>query len=218
MKQIYIVVAVFSLYFLGCSPVYILNDFRSKDKFYEDFNKSVADKNVNVILTNDSSFNIINAEIVNDTLYSVKYATINQYRRIALAEINNINYLTNDYKSGELLLKNNETLQAEGIKIFSDSVGFTEIKRLMTRENISNITKVKNVVYNKHWPGIIPGIICGFLGSFIIAGLGESSSTNSDSGFFSSGAAMFIGVPIGTLLGAGIGWYIGYDCTYHFNR
>ena len=162
MKIKYLVIVVYALFFIGCSSIYTVSDFSSKDKFYEDFNSFVKNKNVKVTLNNDSSFTTFkNTRISNDTLI-----LIGQNENAA-----------NKY----ILLRN-----------------------------------VKTIYYKKNWPGIIPGVISGFLLSFAIAGIGESGNTG-DTGFFGGGGAIFIGVPAGTVIGGVIGWFLGYEYTYQFN-
>ena len=69
MKKFYLIIAVFALFFIGCSSTYRISDFPSKDKFYGDFNKFADNKNMKVTLTNDSSFTAEGkTEISGDTL------------------------------------------------------------------------------------------------------------------------------------------------------
>jgi hypothetical protein len=162
MKIIIFIVTFISLFLIGCSSIYTVKDFSSKDKYYEDFNSFVKNKNVKVTLNNDSSLTTFeNTRISDDTL---------------------------------ILMGQNEN---------------AAIKYIPLRN-------VKTIYYKKNWPGIIPGVISGFLLSFAIAGIGESSSTG-DTGFFGGGGAIVIGVPAGTILGGIIGWFLGYEYTYQFN-
>ena len=69
MKIFYLITAVFLLTLTGCSSIYRISDFPSKDKFYGDFNKFADNKNLKVTLTNDSSFySRRKTEISEDTL------------------------------------------------------------------------------------------------------------------------------------------------------
>lgn len=64
MRYIYLIFAGISLFIIGCSSTYSVGDFPSKEKFYENFNKSIK-----VILVNDSSYIIDkNVKISNDSL------------------------------------------------------------------------------------------------------------------------------------------------------
>jgi hypothetical protein len=69
MKVIYLIGIVFILFLIGCSSTYKVSDFPSKEKFYDDFNKSINNKTAKVILYNDSSFSITgNIKIASDSL------------------------------------------------------------------------------------------------------------------------------------------------------
>jgi hypothetical protein len=70
MKKFYLTIGVFASLFIGCSSTYKVSDFSSREKFYDDFNKSVKDKIVKVTLDNDSTFNCKEStNIANDSLY-----------------------------------------------------------------------------------------------------------------------------------------------------
>ena len=69
MKIFYLITLAFAFFFLGCSSTYKVSDFPSKDKFYEDFNKSMYNKFVKVSLVSDTTFIITgNVKISNDSL------------------------------------------------------------------------------------------------------------------------------------------------------
>jgi hypothetical protein len=71
MKIYYLIFAVVSLLFIGCSSTYTIKSFSSKEKFYEDFNKSASGKTLTVVLTNDSTFVIgRGARVSNDSLFT----------------------------------------------------------------------------------------------------------------------------------------------------
>ncbi|MHB8338924.1 MAG: hypothetical protein ACYDEE_16030 [Ignavibacteriaceae bacterium] len=57
----------------SCSSIYSVKDFSTKEKFYEDFNKFMKNKTIEITLINDSSFIALGgAKINNDTLnYSI---------------------------------------------------------------------------------------------------------------------------------------------------
>ena len=57
----------------GCSSVYTIYDFPSKEKFYKDFNSFAENKSLIVTLINDSSFTMnCYSKITADTLFFVK--------------------------------------------------------------------------------------------------------------------------------------------------
>lgn len=69
MKNLSLLIPIFIFFIAGCSSTYRVNDFSSKEKFYEDFNKSMHNKSVNVLLANNSSFiSSGNVLISNDSL------------------------------------------------------------------------------------------------------------------------------------------------------
>ena len=94
---------------IGCSSIYKVSDFSSKNKFYEDFNSFAKNKSIKIIMTNDSSF--ITSEgpyILNDSLI---FTTITQKEEtIDKNEIKDIKYSGNDMSnlSGRIILKNGD--------------------------------------------------------------------------------------------------------------
>ncbi len=154
---------IFLLFLSSCSYYYSEKSFSTKEKYYKDFNDFAKNKNVEVTLTNDSSFTTLNgSSISNDTL--------------------TFNYKNNKLLSGYIPVKN-----------------------------------IKEIYYKKNWPGIIPGVIFGALASVAITGIGMNASRSSNSGFFGGGYAWFYGIPVGTIIGGVIGWFIGANYTYQFN-
>jgi hypothetical protein len=73
---------------LGCYSTYTINDFSSKEKFYEDFNNSVGTKDLNITLINDSLISIKGGGILKqDTLYT----STNVF---PIQTVKNVNYKT----------------------------------------------------------------------------------------------------------------------------
>ena len=220
MKIFYLIATVFLLTFIGCSSTYKVSDFSSKDKFYEDFNSFARNKNMKVTLTDDSSF-ITNegTMISNDSLILLYHYQKEVTNTIPQSEIRNIRdiYDANSNHIIKILLKDGREFSEKDVKYLPDSsIQFTTNKTLSINKSIP-LSNVKEAYYKKHWPGIIPGIISGFLISFVIAELGDAFSTHVDSGIFATGAANVEGVPVGTIAGGVIGWFIGYAYTYQFN-
>jgi PBP1b-binding outer membrane lipoprotein LpoB len=54
MKNIYGLFFLLALLLMGCSSTYTIKDFPSKERFYEDFNNSVKNKDVSITLMSDS--------------------------------------------------------------------------------------------------------------------------------------------------------------------
>ena len=71
MQNIYSLLFVLVLLLMGCSFTYTIKNFHSKEKFYEDFNNSAKNKDLNITLINDSSFSVIGGRVLKqDTLYT----------------------------------------------------------------------------------------------------------------------------------------------------
>ncbi len=69
MKYIYLIIFAVPFFLVGCSSIYTVKDFSSKEKFYDDFNKFAKDKDLEITLLNDSSFSTgYGAVIINDKL------------------------------------------------------------------------------------------------------------------------------------------------------
>ena len=93
MKIIYLISSISLLILTGCYSTYQVSDFSSRVKFYEDFNKSVIEKDVKVTLSNDSSFFMSNdAAIENDSLYFTSEEIKSGIKMIALSDTNGICY------------------------------------------------------------------------------------------------------------------------------
>ncbi|MHB8338925.1 MAG: hypothetical protein ACYDEE_16035 [Ignavibacteriaceae bacterium] len=153
----FFITTFFSLAFIGCSSIYSVKDFSSKEKLYQDFNNSVKDKSINVKFINDSSLTINNGAVIkNDTLYSIGYRLDKNYRKVALSEIKKINYTGTDYKSANLQLKNDEQINAGDINIANDTVEYSVTKKILTQSEVAPLDKLKEASYKNHWLGI-PG-------------------------------------------------------------
>jgi hypothetical protein len=85
MKNIYMLLFVFLLLIMGCSSTYTVQNFHSKEKFYEDFNNSVKTKEVKVYLNNENSFTVYNgAYFFQDTLFtSILIIPINKVNKVS---------------------------------------------------------------------------------------------------------------------------------------
>jgi len=72
MKYFNSLLIVLSLLLTGCSSIYSIKDFPSKDKFYQKFNSSVGYKDIDITLTNDSQRTIFGGgTLKQDTLYTL---------------------------------------------------------------------------------------------------------------------------------------------------
>jgi len=101
---------------MGCSSTYKVTDYPSKEKFYEDINNSIGNRDFNVV-TDDSSFTgFRGSEIKNDSLYAVT-RIIEKKETISSEDIKEIKYFGKAYEepSADIWLKNGEELRAENL-------------------------------------------------------------------------------------------------------
>jgi hypothetical protein len=220
MKNIYYLFFVSSLLFVGCST-YTIRDYPSKDKFYEDFNHSAGNKDVNITLINDSSFTINDGVVLeNDSLFSFALLEERDVRTYPLSLITEIRYTINDTGTALILLKNGETLQAKNIRTGNDSIYFTI--QTSTKKNIIvpipvEIDKVKTISYKTRLRsiplGMLGGAIVGLL-SAVIAGNNVANSKDNNGKV----EAYYYGLPIlGVVIGGIIAPIIGWKTIYQFN-
>src|ERR1039457_5796741 len=100
MKYINTLLIVSALILMGCSSTYTIQNFSSKEKFYQDFNNSVKERDIKVVLSNDSSFTLMHGAVLeNDTLFAFGQYNEKKYMSLALSDLEKINYTGNDYKS-----------------------------------------------------------------------------------------------------------------------
>lgn len=222
MKNYYPVLFAFlSLFSFGCSSYYTSKQFSSREEFYNSFNDFAKGKNLKVALTNDSVFTVMNSvRVIDDTLCHIdSIREVNTYNRFYLSDIKNINYTSNDYKSAEILLKDNEAFQAQDIKIDSGMIYFHGISDIYLKTKIIAIAEVKEIDYKNRWIGLVPGLLGGFVCGALVGipinfvdwvqhlHKGESATI----------WALGIGVAAGTTLGIITGWFIGNNYIYQFN-
>jgi hypothetical protein len=236
MKNIYGLFFLLALLLMGCSSTYTIKDFPSKEKFYEDFNNSAQNKDVNVTLINDSSFAINDGIILeNDTLFSLEGK---DNRSFALSDITEIRYKNNDYSSASILFKNGDILRGKDIRTDSDSIYFT-VKTSKAKNNIASIhiavapihiaqdtlftptnvfpiETVKSVSYKTYLRSVPLGILSGAIAGLIIAVIaGNNLTSKDDSG--AASAYYILAPPIGAMVGAIVGGCIGWKTIYQFN-
>ena|SRR5665647_1634442 len=89
MRNIYNVFFLSVLFLMGCST-YTIKDFTSKDKFYQSFNKSVEQRDIDITLTDNSQRTIFGGgTLKQDTLYTLTGV-------FPVGTIKKINYRTKD--------------------------------------------------------------------------------------------------------------------------
>ncbi|MHB1685990.1 MAG: hypothetical protein ACYCVH_01210, partial [Ignavibacteriaceae bacterium] len=201
-----------------------VSDFSSRDKFYEDFNKSVNDKAVKVTLSNDSSFFMsTGAAIENDTLYSLGKEIKSGIKKIALTDTKGINYSNQSHTTALIILNDGKRYQAEQLRGNRDSIEFSFTK-IITLKDVTSINDIKNISYKNHWLGIIPGFIGGTIFGLLagVIAIQTTPGTNNTSG----GQAYYIPptetpakivASSGVILGIAYGWFKGFNYTYQFN-
>jgi len=89
MKLFYI--PILFLLLIGCSHTYEVSKYYSEEDLNKDFNKSAPSKELKVVLTNDSSFNVFKGVIVNDTML-LNYNSLSTIKSIPLSTINEVSY------------------------------------------------------------------------------------------------------------------------------
>lgn len=221
MKKIYLAATFVFIFFTGCSSTYKVNDFPTKDKFYEDFNETFKEREAKVTLVNDSSFYVDKGVVVKNNLV-VCYSTVEDRRpqKFILSDLSSVTFAGKENKSGKIILKSGEEFSGENVLTVRDSINFTEVRRILKIDSFP-IDKVKTASYLSSWKGVFPGMKIGFatltiLGYFIgktitqaEGGHGLERSSQEFTGFF-------LGGTLGLLTGAIVGYIVGYDINYQF--
>ena len=218
MKIIYLASTIFSLIFISCSSTYTINDFSSKEKFYDDFNNFASSKSLDVELINDSSITVSNGFILGDTLYTPGFRIDTKSGKIALSDIKKIDYTGSDYKSANLLLKNGSQISVEEINFTNDTLSYTNS---ITQDVAMPLSKIKKVSYKNRWFSTPAGFLSGgIIGAYIGSKFPTYSNHISNSGIQGSeqniNSALY-GLGSGVIIGTVTGWLIGYTYTYQFN-
>jgi hypothetical protein len=220
MNKYYTIFLLLCLFIMGCSSSYTIKDFSTKDKYYEDFNNSVKNKDMNITLINNSSFTLNDGAVLeNDTLFSFAKLEEKNIRIFALSDITEIRYTNNDSSSASILFKNGEMLRGKNIRTNRDSIYFT-VKTSTAKNNIApihiEIDKVKTVTYKTRLGSSLIGILSGAIAGIIVAVIAGSTLTDKEG---SSVALNYdvLAPPIGAILGGIAGGLIGWNTIYQFN-
>jgi len=219
MKNIYFAEVFILIFFTGCSSTYKVKNFSTKEKFYEEFNNSFKNREAKVVLTNDSTFIALNGvDIKNDTLYSYIFTEENQPMQFSLADVADIEFISDHIASAKIFLKNGEKLNGNKVKVTKDSINFIESKSLMLLKKLESIDKIKRVTYKNRWKRMPLAILAGApLGAFS----GIVFSKLLDTRDYKGNPDYFIGVinmtVVGVLTGCITSYLIGFDYIYQFN-
>ncbi len=222
LKAIYLLLFGLVIFLAGCSSTYTLKDYTSKQKFYDDFNNFAKNRNVKVILSNDSSFvTKEGTRISNDSLIIINKSEKTEIERIPLSDIKSVNDFYDAEKNHTIVinLKDGREFHEKRITYLPDSsINIPVTKVITTKEQIP-LSKVKKVNYKINWLGLIPGVPVGFVigAAFGIITLNLPGGSNLSTNFWSGGGGLVIGTPVITLIGGAVGWLIGFNYSYIFN-
>ena len=216
MKIFYFLIPVLSLLLIGCSSIYTVADFASKEKFYEDFNKFATDRNFSIILDNDSSFTFQgSAKVSDDSLFII--TSVQKEIKINRDEIRDIKYTGTNMKnlSAEIILKDGTAAKANNVNMLSDS-SLNAMVFHSYREHIP-VKQIKEVSCKNYWIGVPVKIVTCTLVGFIAAAvtvdaIGPQNIIGEEDIYLVSGITV-----IGLVTGAIWGGLSGYTYTYQFN-
>lgn len=205
----------------GCSTIYTVKDFSSKDKYYQEFNNKVKDKFVDITLINESTFeNYYGVLLSKDTLFYFQTYKSTYSKVLNKKDITYIKYTSSDYREAVLLLKTGEELNVIDFENKGDSfnMNVTYIQNRMV--SLAPIEKIKSIAYNDKNHQLLPGILFGGLiglaaGVSIDNAMERDVSHKNNDGLFYG----FIISPLaGMIVGAITSNIIGYKYIYHFNQ
>ena len=173
--------------------------------------------NIDVTLSNDSSFSVPYGAIIADSLLTI--TNIKHTVRLRHSSVKEIKeYYDTDftYPLHEVILTNGKELKGD-IRILPDSsIEYT------VRENVYEkipLKKIKEVYYKNHWLGIPSGFLIGAVSGFGVSYILDQFVNRNDSDKRSSKNIFiyFAGIPLGAMTGMIWGWINGYSYTYQFN-
>lgn len=208
--------ALFS--FAGCSTTHYLQYSKSHDKFYDDYNNSAGHKDIEVVLNNDSLISRDNHSVIrNDTLYIFKEESEEKEYVLPVNDIKKLNYLSNDYKTADLLLSNGDKIKAEGISFLEDSIRFKGLRDLIYKTPLVPVSDINVVSYKNHLRGTIQGVLGGTLLGGALGATGWIFKPPDGHGGIDRLGATIGGVLSGFIIGGVVGYIIGYNVNYQFS-
>ncbi|MGA7721955.1 MAG: hypothetical protein WCA84_12375 [Ignavibacteriaceae bacterium] len=216
MKIFYLLISLLSLLLIGCSSTYKVTDFPSRDKFYNDFNKSADNKILQVTLNNDSTFTAASGALIsNDSLVIIMQSQ--REEKLSRNEINSIKYsgsvITN--LSDTVFLKDGSEAIAKKINIISDSSIIVVVSE--SSKAYFPINKIRTISYKNNFigslVGFLPGSILGFITGLIVT---DYLTVNNDDTPKTPSPLLYMPI-IGSITGIIWGWNVGWVYTYQFN-
>jgi hypothetical protein len=212
MKIFFLLISALSIFFIGCSSIYTVKNFTSKEKMYWDINKTTGDKTIKVTLINDSSFTFENgAHIENDSLFF--FAGYNTEKiKINPAEIKNVKYFGDNYTnlSAIIYLNNGKELKADSVSLFKDTIN-VEVTNAVN--GCIPVNKIKKISYKNIVLGVIPGFLIGTAtGGMAAISIFSLQNNNPD-----DAVGSFVVVPVCSIAGIIWGCIAGYNYVYEFN-
>lgn len=217
MKPIIFLLPVIFISFTGCSITHDIAYSSSEKEFYDDYNNSAGNRNVEVIFKNDSTFHQENHTLIrNDTLYCFVKTKEEKYYEVPTSSVKKINYLTNDFKTAGLTLNDGDQLKGEDIFITKDSISFWGVREQTLKYNVSPVNNIKTISYKNHWKGVVPGSLSGILLGGLLGTSGWILHPPDGHGHFAQAEATVAGALSGLIVGGVVGYIIGFNINYQF--
>ena len=203
---------------MGCSSTYRVIDYPSKEKFQEDINSSIKNRNFDVV-TDDSSFTCLEgSKINNDSLYAITRIQ-EEKETIPLRDIREIKYFgkAHEVPSAYIWLKNGEEIKKDDVRIIPDSmIQFTNLK---ISDAYIPIYKIKEINYKTRWTGVPIGFLCGVLAGGLIGSIGwiiNVKSGGNEPLQFDALFSIIKGALLGAIIGPIVGYIVGWDNAFQF--
>ena len=203
--------------FVGCSTTHYLKYSASNKEFYDDYNNSAGNRNVEVILKNDSTFYQENHTLIrNDTLYYFVKTEEGKYYELPTSSVKKINYLTNDFKTAGLIFNDGDHLKGKDIFITKDSISFLGVREQIFKYNLSPVNHIKIITYKNHWKVVVPGSLSGILLGGLLGTSGWILHPPDGHGHFAQAEATIAGALSGLIIGGVVGYILGFNVNYQF--
>jgi hypothetical protein len=216
----FLISIIMSFLMIGCYSTYKMSEYASKKEFYEEVNRQVKYKPVQVVLKDKSEITAPGGAVISGDSISLAVQVENQEQEININEIDSIGFFGESSLSPfvNIKLKNGRVLFGKNFQTLSDSsCTFTKLK--IKYKNFS-LRNVKYVMYKDNWRGVplrmIIGAGMGFVSSVIII---RTFFYEKETGLSNEAQSRLITIPIasGALLGGVGGYFLGYNYFYEFD-